>query len=65
MKKIVLTTCHISDSQYEKLCFEALHEKKSIQEVIRERIFYKPFHDEVERAYDSWIDRQLKKIMKE
>lgn len=59
MKKIVL---NISDLTYEKLRFEALHEKKDIQQLLAERVFHKPFHEEVERAFDEWMDQELEKI---
>lgn len=62
MKKLVI---NISDSTYEKFRFEALHEKKSIQQVIENRIFLKPFHEEVEREFDKWFDKELIKMMGE
>ena len=62
MKKIVL---NISDIEYEKFRFEAILEKKGVPEVIRDRLFHKPFHEEVEEAYDSWLSEQLTTIMNE
>ena len=62
MKKIVL---NISESTYEKLRFEALHEKKSVQQLIEERVFHKPFHKEVEEAFSEWMDQQINIIMEE
>lgn len=62
MKKIVL---NISDSTYEKLRFEAIHEKKDIQQLIAERVFHKPFHEEVERAFEEWMDKEFDKIIGE
>ena len=62
MKKVVL---NISDIDYEKFKYEALWEKKSIHDVIRERIFFKPFCAEVEEAYDEWATKQLEAIMNE
>lgn len=59
MKKIVL---NISDSTYEKLRFEALLEQKSIQEVIQDRVFFKPFHQEVEEAFNAWMESEIQKI---
>ena len=59
MKKIVL---NISDSTYEKLRFEAIHEKKSVQECIQERLFHKPFDPEVEEAFDQWMEKEIDKI---
>lgn len=59
MKKIVL---NISDSTYEKLRFEAMLEKKSIQEIICERILEKPFDPKVEEAFDLWLETELNKI---
>lgn len=56
MKKIVL---NISDLDYEKFRFEAMHQKKNIQDLIRERLFYKPFHTDVLDSYDLWLDEQI------
>lgn len=62
MKKIVL---NISDCTYERLMFEAIGEKKSIQDVITQRLFYKPFHKDVEEAFENWMSKELEKIIKE
>lgn len=62
MKKIVL---NISDSTYEKLRFEAIREKKNIPELLAERIFHKPFHPEVEEAFEDWMEQEIEKITKE
>ena len=62
MKKIVL---NISEFTYEKLRFEAMHEKKSIQNIIQERILYKKFHQEVEEAFDKTMQLEMNKIMNE
>jgi len=62
MKKIVL---NISDSTYEKLRFEAIHEKKDVQQVVANRIFHKPFHAEVEEAFEDWMNLEIEKIIKE
>ncbi len=59
MKKIVL---NISDSTYEKLRFEALHEEKDVQTLIRERLFHKPFEKEVEEAFDDWMEKEINNI---
>ena len=59
MKKIVL---NISDSTYEKIRFEAINEKKSVQEIIYERIFHKPFSEEVEEAFDNWMCHEIEKL---
>ena len=62
MKKIVL---NITDMDYEKFRFEAINERKDVPEVIRERLFHKPFDQDVEEAYDAWLQEQLTKIMNE
>ena len=62
MKKIVL---NISDLEYEKFRFEAIHEKKSIQDILKDRIFYKPFHEDVLESYDAWMNDQLTTILGE
>lgn len=62
MKKIVL---NISDVDYEKFRFEAMHERKDVKEVIRSRLFHKPFEEEVEEAYDEWLNEQVIEIMNE
>lgn len=59
MKKIVL---NISDVLYEKLRFEAIHEKKSVVECIQTRIFHKPFDPEVEEAFDQWMEKEIDNI---
>lgn len=62
MKKIVL---NISDSTYEKLRFEAMKEEKSVQQVIADRLMYKPFDKEVQEAFDTWINQEIERITKE
>lgn len=62
MKKIVL---NISDSFYEKLKFEAIHEKKNIQAILVTRIIHKPFHVDVEEAFSEWMNHELNKIIEE
>jgi hypothetical protein len=62
VKKVVL---NISDVEYEKFRFEAIHKNISVADVIRARIFYLPFHEDVEIAYESWLTEQLNAIMKE
>ena len=62
MKKIVL---NISDIEYEKFRFEAIHERKSVPDVIKDRLFMKAFHEDVEEAYNSWLEEQLTQIMNE
>lgn len=62
MKKIVL---NISDSTYEKIRFEAILERKSIPELIAERVFHKPFHPAVEEAFEAWMNQEIEKIIKE
>jgi len=59
VKKIVL---NISDTTYEKLRFEAIYEQKSIQDLIQDRIFYKPFNPEVQEAFDKWMESEIEKI---
>lgn len=60
MKKIVL---NISDSTYEKLRFEAIHEKKSVQQCIEDRIFHKPFHEDVQEAFDAFMEQEINNIL--
>lgn len=62
MKKIVL---NISDTTYEKLRFEAIRERKSIPELLAERVFHKPFHPEVEEAFENWMEKEVEKIIQE
>jgi hypothetical protein len=62
MKKIVL---NISDFDYERFRFEAIHERKSVPDVLRERLFNKPFHEEVTEAFDQWMCDNLNEIMKD
>lgn len=60
MKKIVL---NISDTTYEKLRFEAIEQKKSIPDLIAERLFHKPFSKEVEEAFEKWMETEFDKII--
>jgi hypothetical protein len=60
VKKIVL---NISDTTYEKLRFEAILEKKSIPQVIQDRIFHKPFDHEIEEAFEEWMEQELNSII--
>ncbi len=62
MKKIVL---NISDITYEKIRFEAISEQKDISNLIAERIFHKPFSESVESAFESWMSKEIEKIMME
>lgn len=62
MKKIVL---NISDSTYEKLRFEAIKEQKGIPELIAERVFHKPFDEDVLEAFEAWMSEEIEKITKE
>ncbi len=62
MKKIVL---NISDAVYEKLRFEAIHEQKSVQDLLKERVFDRPFPQEVEEAYEEWVAHQIQNILEE
>lgn len=60
MKKIVL---NISDTQFEKFRIEALNERKSIADTIKDRIFHKPFSTTVETYFDQWLESQIKTTM--
>lgn len=56
---------NISDTAYEKFRLEAIHEMKSIREILMDRIFYKPFHIEVEEVFDKYMDSEFEKLIKE
>lgn len=60
MKKLVL---NLSDCNYEKFCLEALEQNKDISTIISERILYKPFSDETEKAFDSKMKKDLDKLL--
>lgn len=60
MKKIVL---NISDSTYEKFRFEAIYQRKSVQEVIANAITQNSFTPEVEDAYNEWIEKNIVELM--
>jgi len=62
MKKLVL---NISDSDYEKLKFEAIHERKGIAQLIKERVWFKPFHPEVIEAYENYMEQEIERILNE
>ncbi len=61
MKKIIL---NISDATYEKLRFEAIAEQKSIPEVLHDRVFTKPFHEDIEEAFSQWMNEKIENIIK-
>jgi hypothetical protein len=61
MKKLVI---NISETTYEKLRLQSMHEKKSIVDVIVERIFEKPFHSDVEDAYGNLLNIQYQDLGK-
>lgn len=62
MKKVVL---NISESIYERLRFEAIYEKKDMPHLLHDRLLFKPFHKEVETAYDRWMSSEIEKILQE
>jgi len=62
MKKIVVNIC---DATYEKLRLECINEKKSIQEIIQDRIYHKPFTDEIQLEYERWIEKEINLILGE
>lgn len=62
MKKVIV---NISEATYEKLRFEAIFEKKSIQELISDRIVNSPWNDEVLKAFDEFMKTQIDKIISE
>lgn len=62
MKKVVI---NISDSEYEKFRFESIHEKKPIPELIKERIFHKPFDLCVIEAYEAFVGKEMEVILNE
>lgn len=62
MKKLIL---NINDLDYEKFMFEAIHEEKSIQEIVKERLFHKPFAQEVLEAYEKRFESGLNKLLEE
>lgn len=55
---------NISDYVYEKLRFEAIHKKKGIVDVLQDRI-KAPFHKDVEKAYDIWLNQEISRICEE
>lgn len=59
MIKIVVNIC---DATYEKLKFEAIEEKKNIPQLIKERIFHKPFTPQILEAYDKLIESEFNKF---
>ena len=62
MKKIVVNIC---DCTYEKLAFEAMQERKIIQQIIEERLLTKPFSPLVNECYQKWLDNECKKLLEE
>lgn len=62
MKKIVI---NISDSTHEKLRFESISERKSIPDIINDRLFHKPFSAEVIESFDIWMTQNIKKMIED
>lgn len=62
MKKIIV---NINENIYEKLRIEAIIQNVDISTIIRERILYKPFDEEVEETFDDFLDDEIKKIFGE
>lgn len=60
MKKLII---NISESTYDKLRFESIEEKKSIEEILKERIFYKKFSENVEKAWDEIMKEKLETLV--
>ncbi len=61
----MLTAVNVSETLYEKIRFEALEQCKSVQDIIKERIFYKPFSDDVEAAYDALVNEKYEAFINE
>ena len=62
MKKIIIS---ISDFTFEKIKFEALEQKKCVQQIIEERFLHKPFSYEVEEAFEKKMSEELSKILED
>lgn len=62
MKRIVI---RLSDFDFERIRFEALEKKKSIREIVLERILSNPFSEEVQEALEKLIDIEFKKFCNE
>lgn len=59
MKTVVLI---FTDTLYEKFRFEAIEQRKSINEVVKDRVLSKPFSNEVERFFDEWLTTEINNI---
>ncbi len=60
MKKLII---NISESTYDKLRFESIEEKKSIEEILKERIFYKKFSENVEKAWSELMKEKIETLV--
>lgn len=60
MKKLII---NLADSQFEKLRFEALEQRKDFGQIIRERLFSTPFSKNVEEAFNDLMEYQINEIM--
>jgi len=56
---------NISDTFYEKLRFESINEKKSVQQLLAERLMNKCFDNNVEEAFQAWMNQEINKIIGE
>lgn len=59
MKKVII---NIPDDKFELLRFEAIYERKSVADILKERIFHKPFHKLVKGAYDQWMEKEFNSL---
>jgi len=62
MKKVVV---NISNCTYEKLYYESIALKKSVQKIIEERLLERPFPVEVEEQFKKLMESQIEKILQE
>jgi hypothetical protein len=62
VKKIVL---NISDLNFEKFRYESIEQKKSINEILIERIFHKPFSENVENALEKFLESEIEQLLKD
>lgn len=62
MKKVVLT---ISEIDFEKFRFESIEQRKSIEQVLSDRLFYKSFSLDTLNAVDAWLEENIKELMKD
>lgn len=53
----------ISETHYEKFRLEAIKHHKSLEQVLRDRVFATPFEEDIEQAYSNWLEEKITQLI--